>query len=164
MTSASWCFLHVFYITGNQYQTESKCQEALRWFLWTKRKKLLPGCTCGRGESWYVSVVSIIFDCSMPILFNFHILLATFYIILGTNILIQCPGPVPICCMFYVSQKPNIKLDKNGRRIILEYLWFLGSKINTRRCPRGPRGRGARPGPSWAPRKADGALLLLQEI
>ena len=29
---------------------------------------------------WYVSVVSIIFDCSMPIFYNFHILLATFYI------------------------------------------------------------------------------------
>ena len=25
-----------------------------------------------------------------------------------------------------------------------------GKKINARRCPREPRGRGARPGPSWA--------------
>ena len=38
-----------------------------------------------------------------------------------------------------------------------------------RRCPRGPRGRGhapggqARPGPSWPPRKAVGALLSSQE-
>ena len=95
---------------------------------------------------WYVSIVSIIFDCSMPIFFNFHILLATFYIIFGTNILIQCLVPVHVCCMFYVSQKPNIKRSPNGIKrteIFLEYLWFLGSKINARRCPRGPGDRGA---------------------
>ena len=50
----------------------------------------------------------------MPILYNFHILLATFYTIFGTNILIQCPVPVPVCCMFYVSQKPHIKRNPNG--------------------------------------------------
>ena len=37
----------------------------------------------------------------MPILYNFHILLATFYTIFGTNILIQCPMPVPVCCIFF---------------------------------------------------------------
>ena len=50
----------------------------------------------------------------MPILYNFHILLATFYIIFGTNILIQCPVPVPVCCMFYVSQNTHIKRSPNG--------------------------------------------------
>ena len=50
----------------------------------------------------------------MPILFNFHILLATFYTIFGTNILIQCPVPVPVCCMFFVSQKIHIKRSPNG--------------------------------------------------
>ena len=30
MPSASCCFLHVFYIAGNQYQTESKCNERSR--------------------------------------------------------------------------------------------------------------------------------------
>ena len=33
------------------------------------------------GRDWYIPVVSIIFDCCMPIFFNFHILLATFYTI-----------------------------------------------------------------------------------
>ena len=50
----------------------------------------------------------------MPIFFNFHILLATFYTIFGTNILIQCLVPVPVCCIFYVSQKPHIKWSPNG--------------------------------------------------
>ena len=99
-------------------------------------------------------------------------ILASFYTIFGTNILIQCPVPVHVCCMFYVSQKTNIKRNPNrinGRRIILEYLWFLGSKINARRCPRGAGDRGrapgrqARHGLSWAPRQAGDALLLPQE-
>ena len=50
----------------------------------------------------------------MPIFYNFHILLATFNTIFGTNILIQCPVPVPVCCMLYVSQKPHIKRSPNG--------------------------------------------------
>ena len=61
----------------------------------------------------------------MPILFNFHILLATFYIIFGTNILIQCPVPVPVCCMFYVSQKPHIKQNPNGIKTDGEYFWNI---------------------------------------
>ena len=50
----------------------------------------------------------------MPIFYNFHILLATFYTIFGTNILIQCPVPVPVCCMFFVSQNIHIKQSPNG--------------------------------------------------
>ena len=50
----------------------------------------------------------------MPILYNFHILLATFYTIFGTNILIQCPVPVLVCCMFYVSQNIHIERNPNG--------------------------------------------------
>ena len=61
----------------------------------------------------------------MPILFNFHILLATFYTIFGTNILIQCPVPVPVCCIFYVSQKPNIKRSPNGIKTDGELFWNI---------------------------------------
>ena len=50
----------------------------------------------------------------MPILFTFIYFLATFYTIFGTNILIQCPVPLPVCCMFFISQKPNIKRIPNG--------------------------------------------------
>ena len=50
----------------------------------------------------------------MPIFYNFYILLATFYTIFGTNILIQCPVLVPVSCMFFVSQKIHIKRSPNG--------------------------------------------------
>ena len=61
----------------------------------------------------------------MRILFNFHILLATFYTIFGTNILIQCPVPVPVYCMFFVSQKPNIKQSPNGIKTDIELFWNI---------------------------------------
>ena len=61
----------------------------------------------------------------MPIFYNFHILLATFYSIFGTNILIQCPVPVPVCCMFYVSRKPNIKRNPNGIKTDRELFWNI---------------------------------------
>ena len=53
----------------------------------------------------------------MPILFNFHILLATFYTI--------DPVPVPVCCMFFVSQKPNIKRSPNGIKTDGELFWNI---------------------------------------
>ena len=37
MPSASCCFQLVFYITGNQYQTESKCSETFCEFFWIRR-------------------------------------------------------------------------------------------------------------------------------
>ena len=61
----------------------------------------------------------------MPILYNFHILLATFYTIFGTNILIQCPVPVAVCCMFCVSQKPHIKRNPNGIKTDGELFWNI---------------------------------------
>ena len=61
----------------------------------------------------------------MPILFNFHIFLAIFYIIFGTNILIQCPVPVPVCCMVFVSQKIHIKWSPNGIKTDREYFWNI---------------------------------------
>ena len=70
----------------------------------------------------------------MPILYNFHILLATFYIIFRTNILIQCPVPVPICCMFYVSQKPHIKRSPNGIKTDGEYFWNICDISKKNQC------------------------------
>ena len=61
----------------------------------------------------------------MPILYNFHIFLATFYTIYWTNLLIQCPVPVPVCCMFYVSQKPNIKRSPNEIKTDGELFWNI---------------------------------------
>ena len=61
----------------------------------------------------------------MPIFYNFHILLATFYTIFGTNILIQCPVPVPVCCMFFVSQNIHIKRTPNAIKIYGELFWNI---------------------------------------
>ena len=71
------------------------------------------------------SVVSIIFYCFMPIFDNFHILLATFYIIFGTNILIKCPVPVSVCCMFLVSQNIHIKRSPNAIKFYGELFWNI---------------------------------------
>ena len=89
----------------------------------------------------------------MPIFFNFHILLATFYTIFGTNILIQCPVPVPVCCMFYVSQKPNIKRNPNGINTDGELFWNIWDfpeEESTRNGARGGHETGGRPPPGRA--------------
>ena len=108
----------------------------------------------------------------MPILYNFDILLATFYTILGTNILIQCPVPVLVCCMFFVSQKIHIKRSPNGIKTDgdLFGIFMIFRKKNQRETmPEGGTRQGARPRgvrralDPWAPRKAVGALLSPQE-
>ena len=76
----------------------------------------------------------------MPIFFNFHILLATFYTIFGTNILIQCPVPVPVCCMFYVSLKTNIKRSPNGIKTDGELFWNIWDFPEEKSTRNGVRG------------------------
>ena len=61
----------------------------------------------------------------MPIFYNFHILLATFYTIFGTNILIQCPVLVPVCCMFFVSQNIHIKRSPNEIKTDGYFFWNI---------------------------------------
>ena len=51
--------------------------------------------------------------------------LATFYTIFGTNILIQCPVLVPVCCMFLVSQNIHIKRSPNGMKTDGAYFWKI---------------------------------------
>ena len=88
----------------------------------------------------------MIFDCSMPILYNFHILLATFYTIFGTNILIQCPVPVPVCCMFFVSQNIHIKRSPNGIKTDRDFFGtyvIFGKKNQRETMPEGATRQGA---------------------
>ena len=61
----------------------------------------------------------------MPIFYNFHIFLAIFYIIFGTNILIQCPVSVPVFCLFFVSQKIHIKRNPNAIKFYGEFFWNI---------------------------------------
>ena len=114
------------------------------------------------GDAWYVSNVSIIFDCSMLYYLLFWTLLGFiihFYIIFGTTLLTG--GPAQNCCFFAyfrVSKKRNIKRSPNGMKP--SRTWFyqrtrpgkLGPYVKKeKRRPRG-RGRAYPPGRALHPR------------
>ena len=65
------------------------------------------------------------FDCFIPILYNFYTLLATFYMIYWTNLLIQCQVPVPVFCMFFVSQSIHIKRSPKAIKFHGELFWNI---------------------------------------
>ena len=142
----------------------------LRWLKW---KTLIMLCLGGRLilSSWQGLVV---FICSLSCrvtralirlhriynfwlfhanITNFHILLETFYNIFGTNILIQCPVPVPVCCMFFVSEKTHTKRPNGIKPTEIYFGIFMNfGKWNHREIvSEGARGRGARPRGSGAP-------------
>ena len=80
--------------------------------------------------------------------------------------------PGPVGCMFFVSQKRNIKRSPNGIKMDGDFfgIYVIFGKKNQRdTMPEGATRQGARPGgqarpgPSWPPRKAVGALLSPQE-
>ena len=80
------------------------------------------------GDSWYVSNVSIIFDCSMLYYLLFCAILGFiihFYIIFGTNLLTG--GPAQICCFMPISVfrgkgiSDRVKTERNQlEKLILE--------------------------------------------
>ena len=102
------------------------------------------------GDAWYVSNVSIIFDCSMLYYLLFWTILGFifhFYIIFGTNLLTGGPAQITVFfAHFSVSQKRNIKRSPNGMKP--SGTWFshrtwsrrLGPYVKKQR--RRPRGRG----------------------
>ena len=47
-----------------------------------------------------------------------------------------------VLCFAETQYQTESKRDKNGRRIILEYLGFSGGRINAKQYPRWPRERG----------------------
>ena len=68
-----------------------------------------------KGIVFSEPMADVCYDEDFPRPEGAHTILAVlFYTIFGTNKLIQCLVPVPICCMFYVSQKPHIKRSPNG--------------------------------------------------
>ena len=84
----------------------------------------------------------------MPILYNFHILLVTIYMICWTNILIQCPVPVPVCCMFLVSQKIHIKRSPNAIKTYGDFFGIyviFGKKNQHDTMPEGATRQGGAP-------------------
>ena len=80
------------------------------------------------GNAWYVSNVSIIFDCSMLLYYPFWMFMGFtlhFYIIFGTNLLTGGPTRIIVCFAYFrVSQKRNTKRNETFTMI------FLGPKTN----------------------------------
>ena len=121
------------------------------------------------GDAWYVSNVSIIFDCSMLYYLLFWTLLGFiihFYIIFGTNLLTG--GPTQNCYFFFayfrVSQKKNIKRSPNGMKPsgtwFSEQTWSRGLGVDIKQSTRRPRGREACLPPQGAPSTLVGPTLL----
>ena len=80
--------------------------------------------------------------------------MATFYTIFGTNILIQCPVPVPVCCMFFVSQNIHIKRSPNGKKTDGDFFGIyviFGKKNQRNTTPEVATRQGAPPRGSGAP-------------
>ena len=101
---------------------------------------------------WYVSNVSIIFDCSMLIYYPFWMFMGFtlhFYIIFGTNLLTGGPTRIVFFAYFNVSKKRNIKRSPNGMKpsgaIFLDQMrtWRLG--VEVKQQARRPWGCPARP-------------------
>ena len=90
------------------------------------------------------------------------IVLYHFYAFSGTNLLTRCPVLVPVCCMFYVSQKPNIKRSPNGIKTDGELFWNIchfWEVKSTRDGARGGHEAGGRACPYWAPPDPRGPLV-----
>ena len=125
------------------------------------------------GDAWYVSNVSIIFDCSMLLYLLFWTILGFifhFYIIFGTNLLTG--GPAQICCFMPISVfrgkwiSDGVKTERNQ----LEKLFLEGKQprelgVHVRGDTGCPRGWEARPPPlgappaSWPPLRSTDVLL-----
>ena len=122
------------------------------------------------GDAWYVSNVSIIFDCSMLYYLLFWTILGFifhFYIIFGTNLLTR--GPAQNCCFFAyfnVSKKQNIKRSPNGMKPSGTWsshrTWSRRLGPYSRESKRRSRGWGAPPLPPGCAPCLVGPLLLHQ--
>ena len=119
------------------------------------------------GDAWYVSNVSIIFDCSMLYYLLFWTILGFifhFYIIFGTNLLTG--GPAQNCCFLPISvfqrkkeyQTESKRNETFGSVIfgtnVIQRTWSASQEA----AEAATRVEGAPPA-SWAPRSSTDVLL-----
>ena len=125
------------------------------------------------GDAWYVSNVSIIFDCSMLLYYLFWMFMGFilhFYVIFGTNLLTRGPAHIAVFLPISVFRRKGI-----SNRVQME--WNLQerdfwnerdpeSSESKSRSYRGSHEAGRRalppwacPPPSWAPRGSPVRLL-----
>ena len=100
------------------------------------------------GDAWYVSNVSIIFDCSMLLYYPFWMFMGFIlhiYIIFGTNLLTRGPAILLFFAYFSISKKRNIKRSPNGMKPsgawFLERTWYGELGVQVKKLPRTPRDR-----------------------
>ena len=114
------------------------------------------------GDAWYVSNVSIIFDCFMLLYYLFWMLMSFilhFYIIFGTNLLTGGPAQFAIFFAYFrVLKKRNIKQSPNRLKPsgtwFSQQTWSRRLGVGVKKQGRKARGRGARlpPGRALQPR------------
>ena len=105
------------------------------------------------GDAWYVSNVSIIFDCSMLLYYLFWMFIGFIlhiYIIFGTNLLTGGPARIAVFFAYFsISKKRNIKWSPNGMKPLgawfLEWTWSRGLGVQANKQPRRPQDRRAPP-------------------
>ena len=119
------------------------------------------------GDAWYVSNVSIIFDCSMLLYYPFWMFMGFiihFYIIFGTNLLTGGPTQNAVFLPISVFEEKEYQMESKwnetfGRVIFgteaIQETWSRcqGSNKEATR-------QGGVPPPSWAPRGSPDRLLL----
>ena len=118
------------------------------------------------GDAWYVSNVSIIFDCSMLLYYLFWMLMGFilhFYIIFGTKLRIVGPTQIVVFFAYFrVSKKRNIKWSPNGMKPsgtwFSQQTWSRRLGVCIKKRSRRARGKGARL-PPWARLHPRGPLV-----
>ena len=105
------------------------------------------------GDAWYVSNISIVFDCSMLLYYPFWMFMGFIlhiYIIFWTNILTGGPARLAVFFAYFsISKKRNIKRSPNGMKpsgaLFLEQIWSGEPGVQVKKAPRAPRDRTAPP-------------------
>ena len=109
------------------------------------------------GDAWYVSNVSIIFDCSMLYYILFWTLLGFiihFYIIFGTNLLTGGPAQNCYFCLFQCFTEKEYQMESKRNKTFgtwfSEQTWSRGLGPYVKKATRRARGRGR----AYPPRRA----------
>ena len=107
------------------------------------------------GDAWYVSNVSIIFDCSMLLYYPFWMFMGFtlhFYIIFGTNLLTEGPVQIDVFFLFQCFGEKEYQTEWNLRE---SYFWNKhdpgGLGVDVKKQSRRPWGREHSRGPLVAP-------------
>ena len=105
------------------------------------------------GDAWYVSNVSIIFDCSMLLYYPFLMFMGFIlhiYIIFGTNLLTGGLARIAVTFAYFsILKKRNIKRSPKGMKPsgvwFLERTWSRGLGVQVKKQSKLPRERRACP-------------------